>query len=190
MDPLERARLTRERVAAAAARRLEESVQKAAWRSLPINHDRVLPDPVVRQLGDGECWLLREDYVMPSHRVGMPDLVTPRGFIGDGASVPTPFHWYIRPAGPAFRASIPHDGGFAYHSEVFEYLNDQFYWDLQLAPAEYRLPKRWSAYQMVSWFGANAYESGPQRWAERQYRWRNALAEEGFAPEPTWSPAL
>lgn len=189
MNAIDRARLTQERVAAATARRLEESLRKAAWRSLPLAQNRTLPDPVVRQLEGGRCWLFLEDYVVPSHRVGMPDLVTPAGFIGDGASVPDWLHWYIRPAGPAFRASIPHDGGFGLHTEAFAYLNDQFYYDLR-ASTDYRATKCWNAYQGVSWCGSNAYATGPQRWAERQSKWRHVLEEEGLLDAPQWSPAV
>lgn len=184
MNPLERAQLTRDRVAAAVARQLEESVRKAAWRSLPLRKNRTLPRPRVEQLDDGENWLLVEDYVVTSHREEMPDLVTPAGYIVDGASVPTPFHWYIRPAGPAFRASIPHDGGFGLHTEAFAYLNDQFYYDL-IASSGYRTTKCWNAYQMVSWFGSRPYNSGPKRWAERQARWKDVLEEEGLWLSPT-----
>ena len=183
MNALERARLTSERVAAAASRRLEESVRKAAWRSLPLAENRTLPDPIVRQLAGGECWLLKEPYIVRSHRVGMPDLVVPAGFIGDGASVPDAFHSYIRPAGPAFRASIPHDWGYATHSNQKAYFDDQFYADL-IDSSGYRTPKCWLAYQALSWFGGAPYETGPRRWAARRARWRHVLEEEGLWLQP------
>ncbi len=178
MTALDRAKLTQGRVAAAAARRLDESVRKAAWRSLPLRVGRTLPRPRVEQLDDGESWVLLEDYAVQSHRVGMPDLIAPKGFIGDGASVPGFFHGYIRPAGPAFKASIPHDFGYATHAEAKAYLDDQWMYDLRAS--DVRASKAWVAYQAVSWFGSGPFNSGPMRWAERRARWKSVLEEEGL----------
>lgn len=76
-------------------------------RAAPIR-TRKLPRVTLQQAGP-KVWVLDDDYVAPSLTQGEPDVVVPKGFTCDGASIPRILWAWSPPTGLALRAAVIHD---------------------------------------------------------------------------------